>query len=249
MSLNTDSQRHHQRLSRPGRSVGHHQKPVKTEMVSLSKTRLGLDINQDGGHRALKKQKEPQDGEHQRKGGVEQKRVEKYGLEKSNQPELGNRGLSHGDLVLAASREVLGWVVPRDELDLINGALPLGCKALAPGGSLASTAFPRSRCLGGVVGGGVRVLHHHVVVLKHGSAAGADVGLREGLLVAQMHLLEGTCALMKTLRRQQALLRMQVFAGEEVLVRYDALSRNSVVVVRWAVASPSTATIGKDVFL
>lgn len=175
---------------------------------------------------------------------MEQKRVEKYGLRKSNQPESQNRSISNGDLILAASREVLSWVMARDELDLINGALPLGCKALTPGGSLASSiGLPRSRRLGGVVGGGMRVLHHCMMVLKHGGAAGTDIGLRDGLLMAQVHFLEGTCALMETLRREQALLRMQVFAGEESLVRYDTVSWNSVVIVRRAVASPSTTTI------
>lgn len=91
--------------------------------------------------------------------------------------------------------------MPRDELDLINGALPLGCKALTPSSSsLARIGLPSSGSLGGVVGGGVRVLHHCMMVIMHGSTASTDVGLREGLLVAQMHFLEGTCALMETLR-------------------------------------------------
>lgn len=62
-------------------------------MVTLSKTRLGLDINRDGGHRALRKKggSPIKDGEHQRKGGVEEERAKKYGLGKSNRPELGNR--------------------------------------------------------------------------------------------------------------------------------------------------------------
>lgn len=123
-----------------------------------------------------------------------------YGLGKSNQPELGTRDISHGHLILTASREVLVWVVPRNELHLINGALPLGCKALAPAGSLAPTGLPRSICLGGVVGGWVRVHVCCMVVVNHGGTAGTDVGLREGLLMAQMHILERTCVLMEMLR-------------------------------------------------
>lgn len=165
---------------------------------------------------------------------MDQKKGEKYGLGKSNQPELGKRDNSHRDLILAASRKVLGWVVPRDELDLINGALPLGCKALAPGGGCLVTTtagLPRSSCLGRIVGGGMRVFHHHVMVVKHGGAAGTDIGLRKSLLMAQVHLLEGTRVLMETLWRKQVLLRMQVLPGEKAVMRYDTLSWNGVVVM------------------
>lgn len=167
---------------------------------------------------------------------MDQKKGEKYGLGKSNQPELGNRDNSHCDLILAASRKVLGWVVPRDELNLINGALPLRSKALAPGGCLVATtttttSLPRSSCLGGIVGGGMRVFHYHVMVVKHGGAAGTDIGLRKSLLMAQVHFLEGTRVLMETLWRKQVLLRMQVFPGKKALVRYDTFSWNGIVVM------------------
>lgn len=77
----------------------------------------------------------------------------------------------------------------------------------------------------------MRVFHHHVMVVKHGGAAGTDIGLRKSLLMAQVHLLEGTRVLMETLWRKQVLLRMQVFPGEKALVRYDTLSWNGVVVM------------------
>lgn len=126
--------------------------------------------------------------------------------------------------------DMLAWVVPRDVL--IDGALPLGCKALAPAGSaLVTTGLPRSGCLGRVVGGGLRVHLHHVMVVEHGGTAGTDVALRVGLLMAQMHILEGAGALMEALGRKQALLRMQVLAGEEAFVRYHALSWDGVVIV------------------
>lgn len=162
---------------------------MKTVIVPLAKTRLGLDINQDGGHKTKIRGKTPiKDSKHQIKGGVDQRKGEKYGLGKSDQPELGNRDNSHRDLILATSRKVLGWMVPRDELNLINGALPLGSKALAPGSCLitttTTTSLPRSSCLGGIVGSGMRVFHHHVMVVKHGGAAGTDIGLRKSLLMA-----------------------------------------------------------------
>lgn len=53
--LNSSSQYHHQRLSGPGRSNGPNQKSVKTVIVPLAKTRLGLDINRDGGHKTKNK--------------------------------------------------------------------------------------------------------------------------------------------------------------------------------------------------
>lgn len=190
---------------------------------------------QKGGH-FVKENKTEEDGWCHRKDGEEaeqEKKEENYGLGKLNPPELW-QSASHSDLILAPSAKVLAWVVPRNELELLNGALALGTKALAPVGCVVAAYIPGG--LGGIVGGWMGVHFDHLVPVKHGCAAGTDICLGQGFLVAQPQLLEGPGLLMETLRGKQGFLGVEGLTGEQALVGDDTLTGDGVVIVCRAVA-------------